>query len=135
MPHHQKQATAPEQTKGRIRRIVEDDAASLLHQADCISPSLDRLSDESLLHALAGGAVWAMEPLSTNGTIVSSTLSPIVWSPTIKLPKISCKRCSSPSGDAQHCTLRTWAPFVHGSSQSCITALLTTYAVQAAIQP
>jgi RNA polymerase sigma-70 factor (ECF subfamily) len=63
MPHHQKQATAVEQTKGRIRHAVEDDAASLLYQADDISPSLDEVSDESLLHALAGGAVWAMEPL------------------------------------------------------------------------
>ena len=63
MPHHQKQASAAEQTIGPIRRVAEDDAASLLYQADCISPSLDELSDESLLHALAGGALWAMEPL------------------------------------------------------------------------
>ena len=63
MPHHQKPASAAEQTIGSIRRVAEDDAASLLYQANCISPSLDEVSDESLLHALAGGAVWAMEPL------------------------------------------------------------------------
>src|SRR5216684_1345802 len=63
MPHHQKHATAGEQVTAIMLRVVEDDAASMQHQADGISPSLDELSDESLLHALAGGAVWAMEPL------------------------------------------------------------------------
>jgi RNA polymerase sigma-70 factor (ECF subfamily) len=63
MPHHQKQATAGEQVTGTILGVAEVEAASMQRQAEGISSSLDELSDEFLLHTLAGGAVWAMEPL------------------------------------------------------------------------
>src|SRR5260370_31775237 len=56
MPHCQKQATAGEQVTGNILGVAEVEAASMQPQAEGISPSLDELSDEFLLHALAGGS-------------------------------------------------------------------------------
>ena len=63
MPHHQKQATAGEPVRGTVLRSVEADVAIMQHQAEGTSTALDEVSDEFLLHALADGAVWAMEPL------------------------------------------------------------------------